>query len=98
MNTCSIRDVIHGIKVRFIIAQENGIKMFWELFRACINNKLFSAVKFRKKKNDEFLLVCPIKTNKIIIVDTVFSMVTCCLMIRLVLHDLQNNKHCVGEY
>jgi len=32
----------------------------------------------------------------IISVDTTFSMVTCCLMIRLVLHDLQYNKHCVG--
>jgi hypothetical protein len=29
-------------------------------------------------------------------VDTVFSMVTCRMMIRLVLYDLQNNKHCVG--
>jgi hypothetical protein len=33
-------------------------------------------------------------------VDTVFSMVTCRMMIhlkiRFVLYDLQNNKHCVG--
>jgi len=29
-------------------------------------------------------------------VDTVFSMVTCQMMIRLVLYDLQNNKHYVG--
>jgi hypothetical protein len=30
------------------------------------------------------------------IVDIVSSMVTCRMMIRLVLYDLQNNKHCVG--
>jgi hypothetical protein len=32
----------------------------------------------------------------IVCVDTVFNMVTCRMMIRLVIYDLQNNKHCVG--